>query len=1267
MQKMKKFMSVVLTLAMLMSMIVLPAAAEALTETITPGETKNIDLPAESALHLLFTPAESGYYIFYTSMDTPFDWWAYYEGTEAEGEYRLFPEQWFEPTYTYRGEVIPAEAGKTYLLEVENFQTEPISGFFTLVKAQNYETFELDRETYAGYADTTLSLILTTGPDYAYEAVTWTSSNPQVADLGSRYSNGIEIILSTPGTAVITASTDCGNSASCTVTVKEPETITVGETKNFTLGEYEEARFLFTPTESGRYILYIPRGGSCYHSVYEGTQIDDYGSSQLSGVSWSDPENKYYGFAVDLTAGKTYTILLRESYGNDDQSGTLTLLKAAPYESIEIQELYQPKVGDQLPLYADTAPATASENITWTSSNPDIAEIYVQDFYVGAILKAPGTVTITATADSGTSDSYTFTVEGVRTLQVGDTVDVTIEPNTYAYFNFTPAESGRYIIYAPADDYIGSNAEDENYNRVYEEEWISADGAYRGNSYAFAGGVSHRINVYLPGSREEAVSTQVTMVKAAEFDSFALSRQTMNCFVGDYDTLSIVVTPDFASEDVTWESSDPSVVSIVGGYAGYTYLDSVGAGTATITARTSTGKVATCVVTVNEPVQMEKNTEYTGTVDVDKYIPCYFTAPEDGTYTFASLGDGNYYVTTWDLEGNYVAPTNVIHKRGVRCELYEMKAGETYHYRLHNQNDFETEFRFMIGKDVPATGMTLPIVEEEVYTNTSFRMYPFFEPILAMEERVTWASSDPEVVQHTDTQSVEYQPGYVYDEYFFEAKKPGTVTLTATSESGFQASCVIHVVERKEIGLGKHSTKPLHAEHDVMGFYQVDEFVFCPETTGEYNLYWEKDSIDESTFFYWNGYYSVLEGIAWENEYYCGIRVELNGLDVLEEPQKELEELEKVWEEMEEGLEKDQKKQELEIKKWEFQELSRSVYTSIAVHNATSEPQQITFYLEAYTGKDPIIHTHAPKLVGEKKATFAEDGYKAHYACECGALFADEAGTTEVTAADLLIPKLIQVEEGKAEVPKEAIDEAIKEVEQGGEVSIPVADAGANSEEEVKSAALPVESLTQITEKEATLTVEMPAASVTMDTAALAAVVEKAGENASVTLEVQEVAKEDLTESQVAAIEELDKNLVTTISAELLVNDQAIASEADGGFGGGKVTVKIAIKLSGEFDVLYIADDGTVTKIENATYENGILTLELEHFSDYAIVQDTLLGDVNGDGSVTVLDLMRLANFFAGKDVEINEGNANVNGDDKVTVLDLMRLANFFAGKAELG
>lgn len=60
-------------------------------------------------------------------------------------------------------------------------------------------------------------------------------------------------------------------------------------------------------------------------------------------------------------------------------------------------------------------------------------------------------------------------------------------------------------------------------------------------------------------------------------------------------------------------------------------------------------------------------------------------------------------------------------------------------------------------------------------------------------------------------------------------------------------------------------------------------------------------------------------------------------------------------------------------------------------------------------------------------------------------------------------------------------------------------------------------------------------------------------------------------------------------------------------------------------------------------------------------------GDVDGDGIVGIVDLMKLANFFAGKGSEINVENADVDGDGEVTIRDLMRLANHFAGKDTLG
>ena len=57
-----------------------------------------------------------------------------------------------------------------------------------------------------------------------------------------------------------------------------------------------------------------------------------------------------------------------------------------------------------------------------------------------------------------------------------------------------------------------------------------------------------------------------------------------------------------------------------------------------------------------------------------------------------------------------------------------------------------------------------------------------------------------------------------------------------------------------------------------------------------------------------------------------------------------------------------------------------------------------------------------------------------------------------------------------------------------------------------------------------------------------------------------------------------------------------------------------------------------------------------------------IFGDITGDGKVNKQDLLRLAKYFAGWDVEITDGASDVTGDGKVNKQDLLRLAKYFAG-----
>ncbi len=56
-------------------------------------------------------------------------------------------------------------------------------------------------------------------------------------------------------------------------------------------------------------------------------------------------------------------------------------------------------------------------------------------------------------------------------------------------------------------------------------------------------------------------------------------------------------------------------------------------------------------------------------------------------------------------------------------------------------------------------------------------------------------------------------------------------------------------------------------------------------------------------------------------------------------------------------------------------------------------------------------------------------------------------------------------------------------------------------------------------------------------------------------------------------------------------------------------------------------------------------------------------GDLNGNGTIDGRDLLRLARYLAGGNVEINEAAADLNGDGKVDGRDLLRLARYLAGQ----
>ena len=240
---------------------------------------------------------------------------------------------------------------------------------------------------------------------------------------------------------------------------------------------------------------------------------------------------------------------------------------------------------------------------------------------------------------------------------------------------------------------------------------------------------------------------------------------------------------------------------------------------------------------------------------------------------------------------------------------------------------------------------------------------------------------------------------------------------------------------------------------------------------------------------------------------------------------------------------------------------------------------------------------------------YEEAGYIHCWYCEaCNTLFADEAGTVEITYEEAILPKLVKTEVQKSELD-EKIDEVLNDSSgDTGTKEVVVQAQEETAESAVASVSIPASSVNKIVEannngEDISLTVEMDTATVTLDSKALETITEAAGNSREITLVVEQISETQLTESQQNAVAEQKVEMV--ISAELLGTDGVITDDTD--FGGGTATVKLpftpAEGTSGsDYKILYVADDGTIEEIDT-TYVDGYLVFTLSHFSEYVVVE----------------------------------------------------------------
>ena len=371
--------------------------------------------------------------------------------------------------------------------------------------------------------------------------VTWKSSNPEVATV-SRYNSAKgKVVAKAPGSATITVTDTTGASATCVVTVREDKT--GGE---IVLGATE---------------LSLVAGKSAYITE-NSTNVVTWTSSDPS-IATVSRFSSAKGKVTGVKAG-TVTITATDSTGATAKcnvtvtTGKFTLNPT----SLTVYE------GKTATITEDT-----SKEVTWTSSNPNVAKVAKYNSAQGKVtaVKA-GTATITATDSTGATATCIVTVKSVAVNPVIhlSASELTINEGVST---FITEDSPNTVSWTSSDSSIAS---------------VSRYSTAKGRVTAKKAGT---VTITAKDTETGAVATcKVTVVATP----IKISPKTITMSVGSYRYIF-----EDASNDVTWTSSDPSIATVTKYSSAQGKVVAKKAGKVTITVTNNvTGAKASCTVIV---------------------------------------------------------------------------------------------------------------------------------------------------------------------------------------------------------------------------------------------------------------------------------------------------------------------------------------------------------------------------------------------------------------------------------------------------------------------------------------------------------------------------------------------------------------------------------------------------------------------------------------------------------------------------------------------
>ncbi|MBQ8321612.1 MAG: carbohydrate-binding domain-containing protein [Clostridia bacterium] len=399
--------------------------------------------------------------------------------------------------------------------------------------------------------------------------------------------------------------------------------------------------------------------------------------------------------------------------------------------------------------------------------------------------------------------------EGYEEIALDEEKTVTLDGETVIekIFAFTPAESGKYTFYSYDGDH-------DTYGYILDENEVELkhNDDYGDTNqfcvhYEMTEGTTYLLKACFYNT-DNSGSMKVKVLKTPDVSSISFEIDVYTYGVGDVVDMSYDYTVEpFLSDrsDLVWESSDESVAIV--------YDEKVlflAPGTTTVTLSNGADISDSLTLTVLAANDMELDTEYTVDHSVLDTVTYKFVPEEDGEYGFYAydISGERVSLSVRNSDLGYVTDTGGHGEIGGYADLH---GGETYYIALDCEIG-TASYKTKVMKLVDATTMSLNYTTYDGYVDDCVQLEAKFL-MGEMRESVSWISSDEAVAAVNDS-------GYVY---FLAA---GNATITATSTSGFTASCEITVTVHTHEAQGWDQSEDYHYGYCECGEYIEEQHEF---------------------------------------------------------------------------------------------------------------------------------------------------------------------------------------------------------------------------------------------------------------------------------------------------------------------------------------------------------------------------------------------------------------------------------------------------------